>query len=108
MSISPAQKRAKPSPVPGPSTVIATPGFASLNAACAAAEIGSTVDEPEIEISPSTPVGISYAGAAASVPMASVPAGSVAGGSVVANATCADAARNRAPASAEAALPRRV
>ena len=55
MSVSPAQKRAKPSPVPGPSTVMATSGLDSANAAAAAAEIGSTVDEPETTTSPGQP-----------------------------------------------------
>ena len=52
MSISPAQNLAKPSPVPGPSTTIATPGAMSAKASPAAIEIGSTVDEPDTEISP--------------------------------------------------------
>ena len=58
-SVSPAQKRAKPSPVPGPSTVIATSGLAAANSPAAAAEIGSTVDEPDTAIDPVNPVGIS-------------------------------------------------
>jgi hypothetical protein len=45
--------------VPGPSTEIATPGLAAPNSVAAAAEIGSTVDEPETAISPESPVGIS-------------------------------------------------
>ena len=53
-SISPAQNCANPSPVPGPSTVIARSGFSSENAAPTAAEIGSTVDEPETAIDPET------------------------------------------------------
>src|SRR5918996_2756302 len=46
-SLSPAQKRAKPSLVPGPSTVIWTDGSCAANFSAFAAEIGSTVDEPE-------------------------------------------------------------
>src|SRR5215210_7641883 len=52
MSVSPWQKSLKPSPVPGPSTLIATSGFVALNASLTASEIGWTVDEPEMVISP--------------------------------------------------------
>src|SRR5262245_1269840 len=124
MSVSPAQKRAKPSPVPGPSTVMATSGLESENTAAAAAEIGSTVDEPEIASSPDRPVGISNAGAepagpsvtgradpAGSAPAGSVPAGAVPAGSVVsveAAATCAAAATNNDAAKAAVNLLRNV
>src|SRR4029453_5576928 len=53
MSISPLQKSLNPSPVPGPSTVIATLGWFSLNASATACEIGWTVDEPDTDTSPS-------------------------------------------------------
>ena len=43
MSVSPAQKRAKPSPVPGPSTVTATSGLDSANTPAAAAERGAEI-----------------------------------------------------------------
>ena len=52
MSVSSAQKRAKPSPVPGPSTEVATPGFAESNASPTRALMGSTVEEPEMTIWP--------------------------------------------------------
>ena len=52
MSISPLQKSSKPSPVPGPSTLMATSGFVSLKISATTDEIGSTVDEPEIVIEP--------------------------------------------------------
>ena len=54
MSVSPAQNWAKPSPVPGPETDTATPGFRSAKASPAAIEIGSTVDEPETTMLPET------------------------------------------------------
>jgi hypothetical protein len=47
MSISPLQNSLAPSPVPGPSTLTATPGLAALNCSATRAEIGSTVDDPE-------------------------------------------------------------
>ena len=55
MSDSPEQNLAKPSPVPGPSTVIAMSGLASLNSLATAAVIGSTVDEPDTKIEPPEP-----------------------------------------------------
>ena len=61
MSISPLQKSSKPSPVPGPSTLIATSGFVSLKISATTDEIGSTVEEPEIVIDP---VRVSVAGRA--------------------------------------------
>src|SRR5262245_24764407 len=129
MSVSPAQKRANPSPVPGPSTVMATSGLDSANTVAAAAEIGSTVDEPETAISPDSPVGIENVGAepvgaslpagaepagsgpAGSVPAGSVPAGAVPAGSVVsvaAAATCADVPTNSVAAKAAVNLLRNV
>ena len=52
-SVSPSQNRTKPSPVPGPSTVIWTFGdTSSLKSSATRLEIGSTVDEPEIAIVP--------------------------------------------------------
>ncbi len=50
MSVSPAQNCAKPSPVPGPATEMATSAFSAANLSALPAEIGSTVDEPEIVI----------------------------------------------------------
>jgi hypothetical protein len=41
------QKRAKPSPVPGPSTVYSKPDSCAANASATAFVIGSTVEEPE-------------------------------------------------------------
>ena len=52
MSVSPLQNSANPSPVPGPSTLIATFGLVSLKSSATSDEIGSTVDEPEITIVP--------------------------------------------------------
>ncbi len=46
MSVSPSQNSAKPSPVPGPSTVASTPEQSS-SFSPTAAEMGSTVEEPE-------------------------------------------------------------
>jgi hypothetical protein len=43
------QKRANPSPVPGPSTVYETPGLAALKSSATMLVIGSTVEEPEME-----------------------------------------------------------
>ena len=57
MSVSPSQNRAKPSPVPGPSTVMATPGEAALNASWMAVVMGWTVDEPEMVMEPVRPAG---------------------------------------------------
>jgi len=57
ISISPAQNSANPSPVPGPSTVMATPGEPTLNSSWTAVEMGCTVDEPEMVMLPSSPVG---------------------------------------------------
>jgi hypothetical protein len=62
-SVSPAQKAAKPGPVPGPSTVKPKSGLSALNASDTACEMGCTVDEPETWISPETlpePAGRSY------------------------------------------------
>ncbi len=56
MSVSPSQNSAKPSPVPGPSTVAAMPEQ-SRSFSPTAAEMGSTVEEPETFTSPSTSVG---------------------------------------------------
>ena len=55
MSVSPAQNFLKPSPVPGPSTVMPTPEFAFENSSATRAEIGSTVDEPEMRMVPLEP-----------------------------------------------------
>ena len=57
MSVSPAQKSANPSPVPGPSTVAAMPEPQSRSRSPTRAEMGSTVEEPETTTSPSTSVG---------------------------------------------------
>src|SRR6266545_516085 len=54
MSVSPLQKRAKPSPVPGPSTVYSTSGFAAWKSSATMLVIGSTVDEPEMVSVPTT------------------------------------------------------
>src|SRR4051812_47770719 len=51
-SVSPEQNSSKPSPVPGPSTLIVTSGLLPWNASATSEEIGSTVDEPEITMSP--------------------------------------------------------
>jgi hypothetical protein len=49
MSVSPAQKRSNPSLVPGPVTSIATSAdTSSLNSSAISAEIGSTVEDPEM------------------------------------------------------------
>ena len=53
MSLPSSQKRAKPSPVPGPSTSNVTPSFAAAKSSRAIDTIGSTVDEPMATISPS-------------------------------------------------------
>src|SRR5687767_9633151 len=55
ISVSPAQNRAKPSPVPGPSTEYWTSGFPAVKSSATMDVIGSTVDEPEITISPASP-----------------------------------------------------
>jgi hypothetical protein len=55
MSVSPEQNSWKPSPVPGPSTVTATPWLASENCCPTRALIGSTVDEPEMAMLPLRP-----------------------------------------------------
>ena len=52
MSVSPLQNNWKPSPVPGPSTVMLTSGACSLKSSWTRTEIGSTVDEPEMVMSP--------------------------------------------------------
>ncbi len=64
MSVSPAQKRLKPSPVPGPSIVGLKSGFDAMNASATPVEMGSTVDEPETLIEPEIPppVGAEAAG----------------------------------------------
>ena len=54
MSVSPAQNSLKPSPVPGPSTVTDTSGAMSSNSSATRIEIGSTVDEPEMNTEPAT------------------------------------------------------
>src|SRR6187551_315878 len=65
ISVSPAQNRLNPSPVPGPSIVKLKSGLAALSASATPVEIGSTVDEPETVIEPLTaaPDGASLAGA---------------------------------------------
>ncbi len=62
MSVSPAQNSAKPSPVPGPSTVMPTPGDPMLNASWTAVVMGWTVDEPVMVIEPVRPVRCSRHG----------------------------------------------
>ena len=52
ISVSLLQKSSNPSPVPGPSTLIATSGFVSLKISATKDEIGCTVDDPEIVIDP--------------------------------------------------------
>ena len=53
MSVSPLQNSTKPSPVPGPSTLIETFGAtSSLKSSATRLEIGWTVDDPEIVIVP--------------------------------------------------------
>src|SRR5687767_10935580 len=54
-SLVPSQNRAKPSPVPGPSTVKPKFGLSALKSSETACETGSTVEEPETKISPLTP-----------------------------------------------------
>ena len=54
MSVSPLQKRPKPSPVPGPSILASKPGLASVKYSATLVEIGSTVDEPDTMIEPVT------------------------------------------------------
>ena len=48
MSVSPAQKRSKPAPVPAPLTVTWTPGCSSPKNSDAASANGCTVEEPSI------------------------------------------------------------
>ena len=48
MSVSPLQKSANPSVVPGPSTATSTPVFAPWKFSATSEVIGSTVDEPEM------------------------------------------------------------
>src|SRR5918996_2201966 len=71
MSVSPAQKSSKPSPVPGPSTDIWTPPFSAENFSAFAAEIGSTVEDPETVIEPDS--SGSWAPASVAVPSSSSP-----------------------------------
>src|SRR5688572_15476359 len=52
MSIEPSHSWEKPSPVPGPSTEYCTPGLAALKSAPTIELIGSTVEEPDMTISP--------------------------------------------------------
>ena len=52
MSVSPAQKRLKPPPVPETPTVTRTSGLAMPNSAAIASVIGKTVLEPSTAISP--------------------------------------------------------
>ncbi len=52
MSVSPAQNLANPSPVPGPSTDVATPGLAPSKASPTRAVIGSTVEDPDTTMLP--------------------------------------------------------
>ena len=52
MSIWPVQKSWAPSPVPGPSTWMATSGYMPLNNSATPALIGSTVEEPEMATLP--------------------------------------------------------
>ncbi len=87
MSVSPAQKRAKPSPVPGPSTLMATLGFCSLKSSLTRVEMGSTVEEPEMTISPEMSPPADGSGSIDSAPLGSAPmlgsslvAGGLAGG----------------------------
>ena len=54
MSVSPAQKRSKPPPVPEVPTVMLTPEFSPANASAAAEVSGATVEEPSIRMSPDT------------------------------------------------------
>ena len=52
MSVSPEQNFLKPSPVPGPSTVMPTSGFSARKASALSADTGSTVDDPEMRMDP--------------------------------------------------------
>ena len=52
MSISPAQRAAMPSPVPGSSTTTDAGEPLKLNSSATKAVIGATVDEPEMATSP--------------------------------------------------------
>src|SRR5687767_4847450 len=52
----PPHSAAKPSPVPGPSTVKPKSGLRARNDSATACEIGSTVEDPVTKISPLTPV----------------------------------------------------
>ena len=52
MSVSPAQKRSKPPPVPAVPTSMLTPGCSSPKAAAAAVVSGPTVLEPSMMMSP--------------------------------------------------------
>src|SRR5436309_962447 len=54
-SVFPSQKRANPSPVPGPSTLICTSGFFEENFSATSEEIGWTVEDPETTTEPVNP-----------------------------------------------------
>jgi hypothetical protein len=55
MSLSPLQNSSNPSPVPGPSTLMATSGFSSLKSSATSPVMGSTVDDPEMKRLPVSP-----------------------------------------------------
>src|SRR5215208_4998024 len=55
-SVVPAQKAAKPGPVPGPSTVKPKLALSALKSSDTACEMGWTVDEPETLIWPPIPL----------------------------------------------------
>jgi hypothetical protein len=52
MSVSPAQNRLKPPPVPAMPTVTRTPGFVTWNSSAMASLMGATVLEPSTETEP--------------------------------------------------------
>lgn len=91
-SIWPSQNKAKPSPVPGPSTVTPTPGFSAWKSSATSALIGCTVDDPETVMVPDrslSPVVV----LSVSSPSASGPsAGSLPGPQAPANRAAATAA----------------
>ena len=71
-SVSPAQNRLNPPPVPDTPTVTSTPPFSYLNASATASVIGNTVLDPSIWMSPLSP---SFAALAELEPDELVPAG---------------------------------
>jgi hypothetical protein len=97
MSVSPRQKRWKPSPVPGPSIAKSKPGLASRNSSATPVTIGSTVELPETTTKPTiSPGGVGAPGSGVAA------AGGVGVGTGVGVAAGAQAAAAKAAATASA------